>query len=271
MKINHIKTIDDFEKWLSENHWFADGRLQAYDPFPLLPSSPSPSEATIELAYQIKGNYKAYSKAVYRVFKLNLKGLKEYHIPEEGSLIPDHCMEGVELIESNQHIGFTLDVPLNFTIVCSEIIIEQLPDLIETVKPWLSDREVYAEVSERTLPKPEDWINLFKQKGHDVVWHIYSCESKDVNEVPVEKYEGWYLQTKTDLNLHHQGIFFFSCKNEKHGFRIQIQNQGASKELWHSAMIILGEFNNVEIHSGNCEFTGQKWLDNLNQQTRHNK
>ena len=264
----HIKTKYDFEKWLSENHWFADGRLQATEPLPSLPGHSVASEATIELAYQIKGNYKANSKAVYRVFKLYLKGIEEYHIPEKESLIPEHCMEGVELIELDDNIGFTLDVPLNFTIVCSEIIVEQLPDLIETVKPWLSEREIFARIIGESMLSPKDWVSLFMKKGHDVVWHIYSGEPKNVNEVPMDNYEGWYLQVKSDLDIKLQGIFFFSCKTEENGFRFQIQNQGASKELWHSAKTIIGKFNNVEVRCGNCEFTGPEWIETLIQQEK---
>ena len=62
------------------------------------------------------------------------------------------------------------------------------------------------------------------------------------------------------MDLKHQGIFFFACKTEENGFRIQIQNQGASEELWHSAKTIIGEYNDVEVQCGNCEFTGPEWI-----------
>jgi len=146
MRKTRIKTKDGFEKWLSKNYWFQDGRVQSPDPFPLPSEYPVPAEATIELAYQIKGNYKAYSTAVYKIYRLHLKDLEGYHYPAKESFSPDHCMEGVELLDSKNNISFTLDAPLIFTISCSEIIVEQLPDLIETVGPWLSEREINAKV-----------------------------------------------------------------------------------------------------------------------------
>ncbi|MCG8352313.1 MAG: hypothetical protein MI924_31495 [Chloroflexales bacterium] len=33
-------------------------------------------------------------------------------------------------------------------------------------------------------------------------------------------------------------------------------------------MIILGQFRDVEVHCGNCEFNGTEWLEHLNKQDR---
>ena len=47
------------------------------------------------------------------------------------------------------------------------------------------------------------------------------------------------------------------------GFSIQIENMGASKALWKATQSIIGELGDVQIHCGNCKFTGDEWLEVL--------
>lgn len=260
MTVLTINTRKEFDEWLTKNASFSDARVLSLSPIPEHDSSSVPSEVTVELAYQIEGNYKAHSIRVSRVFRIRATNIEEYRLAADGTVSSEHWSEGIEPFESDCPIAFKLDVPSLLTLCCSEIYVEELPNLTETVAPWLSDREVFAKVPALSVPTPAEWQTRFKGLDQDVVWHIYGCAPKKTAEVPSTNYEGWFLQTQEEMNENQQGIFFFACKPNGDGFQVQIQNHGASKSLWQAAMSVLAAFDGVEIHSGNCEFSGGEFL-----------
>ena len=260
-----IDTPAKFEQWLTENGWFEDARILSIAPLPKSEQDSLPSTVTVELAYQIKGNHKAHSTRVSRAFRLVANDINEYHMSGDGSFTPEHWSEGIEILESDSVIAFKIDVPAILTLRCGVVTVEALPNLIETVKPWLSDREVYAKILSATLPTPAEWVNMFERFNQNVSWHIYGGESRPHSEVPQSNYEGWFLQIPEALDEKHQGVFFFACKPNGDGFRVQVKNHGASESLWHATMVILGQFKDVEVRCGNCEFHGAEWLEQLAQ------
>ena len=263
-----IDTKTKFEQWLNENGWFEDARILSMTPLPKSERDSLPSTITVELAYQIEGNYKANSTRVSRAFRLVAKDIYEYHLAHGGAYSPEHWSGGIDIIETENTIAFRIDVPAMLTLRCNLVCVEELPNLIETVQAWVSDRDVFARSPSVKMPSPADWVNLFRKHSQNVAWHIYGGEPKPFAEVPRDNYEGWFLQNPAALDKTHQGIFFFACRPEDNGFRMHIENHGASETLWHTAMIILGQFKNVEVHCGNCEFHGGEWLEQINKKDR---
>lgn len=256
MNVLTIDTSKQFEDWLTDNGGFADSRILSLSPLPGPDSSILPSAATIELACQIDGNFKAHSKRVSQVIRIRATNIAHYSLSAGAVVSPEHWSEGMEAIESASPVAFEIDVPSRLSLHCSEISVEELPNLIETVTPWLSDREIFAKVPRTLMPTPSQWQTSFHALDQHVEWHIYRSQPEPTTKVPIGSYEGWFLQVPGDLDDAHQGVFFFSCRPEGQGFRVALQNQGASTALWQCAMRVLTEFDSVEISCGNCEFSG---------------
>jgi hypothetical protein len=254
-----LHSRQEFESWLCENGSLHDCRILRLDPPPGSDEVPPPARAIIVLAYQIEGNYRANSRSVSKVFRLVLDGPRQYSLPSGGLHRADHCSEGIEILgEGTGPIAFEIDVPALLTVVCPNVIIEQLPDLIETVKPWLSEREIFLTARTTPMPTPNRWVELFEKQGQQVAWHIYGEKPKERGNIPAD-YQGWFLQFPAVLDQQHQGISFIHCRPTDAGFSVHIENHGASPSLWLAAKRILGEFTDAEIHCGNCEFTAEEW------------
>src|SRR5262245_29261108 len=96
------------------------------------------------LAYQIEGDYTAHSIRVLRAYRLVTLRVHEYHLITEWTTISsEHCSEGIDALDSEGTIAFSIDLPAILTVRCEEVTIEKLPNIVETVKPYLSDGEVY--------------------------------------------------------------------------------------------------------------------------------
>ena len=258
-----VKTNKQFEDWLVEHNWLTDCRILLADPEPTATTSP-PKTITLEVAYQIAGNYRAYSSRTSRVFRIRPTGVLRYELSGSNSTSPNHWSEGLELVESRSCVSFQIDTPGIMTLHCNSLTIEELPNLVETVEPWISDREIFATVTGAELPTPEQWLSLFKDHDQDVNWHMYKSEPRDVGSITTSDYVGWFVQTSEGLDEQHQGVFFSECKPTNDGFRIALQNAGASDILWRALAEIVGEFRGVRIACGNCEFDGSEWLEYLN-------
>lgn len=258
-----LETSAQFEAWLDEHRWFQDCRVLSVEPRPVAENAELPFTVHIQLAYQIDGNYLAHSIRVSRRFNIAAIGVRQYSLSEEGAISLDHCSNGIDVVEAEEAIAFCIDTPAILTVRCEQVSVEELPNLTEIVKPWLSDREVYACVPAGKLPTPAEWIALFSRYGEQVAWHIYGENPRATGEVPETDYRGWFLQDPTCLDDSHQGLFFFACRPEHHGFSLQIVNHGTSEHLWHVAKTILGQFKDVEIRCGNCLFSGPEWVKQL--------
>jgi hypothetical protein len=260
--VHTVGNNDELAEWLSSHGEFEDGCVLALDPMPSTEGLP-PTVAKIDLAYLIEGNYKAHSRAVYRAFRLTADGLSEYSLAADGGFYPDNCIMGVELLDASQGVAFLIEVPARMIVRCAKLNVVQLPDLVVTVKPWVSEREVYAEVPTTPIPSPQEWVRLFQQSGVAVSWHIYGESATECSEVPQKDYQGWFLQASSEPDKTRQGVFFFSCRPQGNGFRVHIQNSAASASLWRAAKIVLGGFRNATVHCGNCEFSSSEWMSRL--------
>jgi len=258
----NISSAKALQEWLKGNDWFQDSRVLELNPRPESSLNPMPSEVTIDIASYAGGDHNENSKRMWRVFRLRATGIDEYRLEAGGTISEEHWSEGVEILDSQSPISLRFDLPGALTLRCAQITVEERPQFVETVKPWLSDWEVSARISSGSVPTPKEWLGLFKRHNQSPSWRTYGSESRPAHNVPEKDYEGWFLQAP-DGQQERQGIFFFSCKPQAQGFSVHLQNQGASRVLWRAAMNILGEFKDVEIKCGNRKFSGTDWLAEL--------
>ncbi len=78
------------------------------------------------------------------------EGLQKYSEDTDIDWSADHCMEGIELKESN-HILFSIDTPKIIQVECERITVSESKDVVEIVKPWLSDTEIFVNVKSPNL------------------------------------------------------------------------------------------------------------------------
>lgn len=245
-------TSSDFGKWLESNFWFQDGYLLDYK------VEDSKSTIYLKLAYQIKGTYEANTERTLRVFSVKAEGVSSNTALEEGEWSKDHCMEGLDLKDS-RIILFALDVPKPIEIECSSVTINQEPDKIKLVKPWLSETEIFITVQGEKPPTPAEWLQWFSEQGHCLGWRYYSGELKEASDIPQQEYDGWYLQAVDLIPKTSQGLFFRHCKDNGNSFDISLQRTELSDDIWSTLKEVILRFKNIEIRSGNCKFSNEQW------------
>ncbi|NQY65620.1 MAG: hypothetical protein HRT38_18305 [Alteromonadaceae bacterium] len=243
----------DFSIWLDENHWFEHGYCLEFS------RHENSNSLLLKLAYQIEGSYEAYTERRLRVFSIKAEGIKGYSKSSEEHWSADHCMDGFELNDDGNPIKFSIDIPQIINVECERIIVSESEEVVDTVKPWLSDTEIFVTVGSEELPNPNDWLLWLNEFGHDLGWRYYTGELKDVACVPVQSYDGWYLQEKRLISKSTQGLFFRHCKKETNGFSLSCQSNELNSIVWHSFKKLLLRFNSIEIHCGNCKFINEQW------------
>ena len=211
-----IRTIEELDRWLEENCWFEDGYVLSLWPKPSPSGNQPPSRATLQLAYQVSGGWEAGDTRILRVFGVEAIGVREWSTNTPDSYLPDHCMEGIERIETGEGLGLIFDVPGPVSLICSELVIERQPDRTEPIKPRPSDREFSAIVPSRTRPSPTEWIEWLRRLGLEAVWRRYGGEAEPASQVP-DDYTGWLLQTPKRIGESQAGLFFFHCGPNQNG------------------------------------------------------
>jgi hypothetical protein len=141
-----ISTIEELDRWLDENCWFEDGHVLSLWPEPSVAGNRLPSSVNLQLAYQIAGGWEAGGSRVLRVFGLEAIGVREWSLNTFDSYEPDHCMDGIDRIDTEEGLGLILDVPGRLSLMCSELLIESQFELNEQIKPSISDHEFSATI-----------------------------------------------------------------------------------------------------------------------------
>jgi len=95
-----ISTLQELDKWLEENCWFEDGHVLSLWPEPSPAGHRSPCGVRLQLAHQVAGGWEAGGTRILRVFGVEANGVREWSISTPESYQPDHCMEGIERIET---------------------------------------------------------------------------------------------------------------------------------------------------------------------------
>ncbi len=247
-----FESNSDFSEWLDSNYWFQDGYLLDYK------LDETKSTINLLLAYQINGTYEANTERTLRVFSVKAEGVSNFTVLKGGEWSPDHCMEGLDIKDSNL-VSFTLDVPKPIEIECRRVVVWEEPNKIEVVKPWLSETELFIYVHGESLPTPTEWLRWFKEADHDLGWRYYSGDLKAPDIVPEQSYDGWFLQVVSRIPETSQGLFFRHCKHDGSSFDVAFQRSELSDDVWNSLKEIVLKFQDIEIHSGNCKFNNKQW------------
>ena len=186
-----IETQAEFEAWLDSNFWLHDVVINSLEPHPKTVSDnrEPPNSVKLMCALQIDGSYRAGETQRIRNIEIIAQEVKSYFIDwEEGFVAGNYC-EGIELMEVEQGLSFTLDVPgilgvadlryehKNFRTIfrylerflhplnqqrrilqvsCASLDILQHPDREEIIQPWFSSTDFSAHAVLQRLPTPED-------------------------------------------------------------------------------------------------------------------
>jgi hypothetical protein len=263
-----IETQTEFEAWLESNFWLHDVLINALEPYPRTTSENGgelPSQVKLVGTLQVGGSYRAGETRWMRDIEIVVQGIKSYCIDWEEGFIAGNCCQGIELIEVEQGLGFTLDVPGILQVVCTSIEALQYPDREELVEPWFSSDDFFANAILQTVPTPEDWMNHFHKQGWDVVWRYYYSDEQALDRVPVD-YTGWFVQLRSRLDENPQGLFFRHCQLEGERFSLSLRNYDpALQGLWIEAGKYVATFPEVSISCGNTTMNQVEWLAHLAQ------
>ncbi|MFS1514409.1 hypothetical protein VQL36_18565 [Chengkuizengella sp. SCS-71B] len=186
------------------------------------------------------------------------KGVKDFHDHFQHI---DHCVEGVVPIKLSVGIGIEFDLPEMVQLHCEALYIDK-PIYIRTItKPWVSEKYLFANVKNTILPKSFAWIKLLELKGFKTSWRYGGSEIKLPEQVPYPDYSGWFLQETNKVKDTEFGVFIENVKVENNGFYIAINRYESEINLWLAVTKVIAELPNVQIETGNCEFTGEQWIN----------
>ncbi|MGA7698961.1 MAG: hypothetical protein WCB27_05105 [Thermoguttaceae bacterium] len=260
MKTQLITSKPQLEAWLSENGMFEDSMVLVLDP---MPSEQSTTPCSVILELALGGWGEAGQLRTIQVSRVTASGVKQWSLQPIAAFDPDNCVQGVDLFDSGDDLGITLDVPGELRLVCTELEICQ-NERKQKIEPWLDNCSMSAQTTTQPYPLPSDWIEWFKAHGQEVVWRCYGGESVPEGKVPRDS-TGWFLQSPERLSSSNGGLFFYTCRVTGGEFLVNLQNSGVSDALWTAARRVLAMIPSVSILCGNCRFSKDSWLRHLNE------
>ena len=259
-----IESREDFLAWLDDHGDFVDCRLLRADPPPTDGDGTLPASVSLDFGCYIEGGHEAHATRIFRVIRLTASGVREYRIAPGGTLLPENFCEHIDVCDSDSAVALQIDAPSRLWLCSDRAIVEELPRLIETVAPWLSDREVFVTIAHASLPSPVEWIERFARAGVDVAWRTYGGPAKDAREFLSNDVEGWFLQRPESIEDASQGLFFAHARPKGDGFEMHLLNSDASNELWRAAIRVVTQFESIQVRCGNCEFdSAAEWLEQM--------
>lgn len=190
--------------------------------------------------------------------------VREVTLIAEGSTAPDAidfaagvCTDGLDL--GAEGLSFRIDIPAPIEIVCEALRIEVGPARDERVRPWLSDRSVWATIPGMGVPPAGHWIAAFAAQGVPVCWRYLGSEGRAAPHDPLD-YEGWYLQRPERVGATTGGLFFSVCRSLGGALSLSWDFDG-DVALSAAAKRVLASFDGAEVHCGNCRFEPAEWRD----------
>lgn len=246
-----VHKFKDLDKWLSDNFYFEDGHVLAINKNPL----------EIIVGYDVKSNYQANSERHILSFKIIPSRIIEWSFNEEIiTLGSDNYIECIEAIEVENGVCLEFSTPTIIRLVTDNIFIEEQKIIKTTLKPWTSETEIYLTTDLTEIPRPEFWKDKLSKYGHEILFRYYSGDERQPTEVPYPDYQGYYIQLADRINLTQEGIFLKHLKVENGKLSLSFENKDEDLgNVWNDLTIVLADFPNAKINSGNCEFTGTNW------------
>lgn len=254
MKIT-VNKFNELDKWLSDNFYFEDGHVLTVKDNPL----------EIIVGYNVKATYKANSERHILSFKLIPNEIIEWTFDGEFINTGDNSyIEGIEAIEVKNGVCLEFSTPATFRIVTDSFIIQEQELLKTTFKPWTSQTEMHLTTELSEIPRPEFWKEKLSKYGHEILFRYYASDEKQPSQVPYPDYQGYYIQLVDKIDSTQEGIFLKHLKVENGKLSLSFENKDEElKNVWDDLTLILADFPNAKINSGNCEFTGVEWKQYL--------
>ena len=250
----NIENRTKLEEWLDQNYWFEDGFISEIND--------SKSGLEIVVGYQTVGTYVAGEKQELKEFSLKPIGLTNWtYIKEQFSPTKESCINGIDLSEKG--IGLKFDTESVFELNCESIEISE-PKITQTyTKPWISNCEIYITTIEKEVPTANYWIEKLEEYDFKTGFRYFASELIQSEKVPYPDYSGYFIQTLNKISETQKGLFFKFIGLENGELRIGIENGDENKELFNSIQLIVSNWKNTTINSGNVKFTGEEFNEFL--------
>lgn len=246
-----VNTFEDLDKWLSDNFYFEEGHILAVKENPL----------EIIVGYDVHVNYKANSERHILTFKIIPSKIYEWTFDKDVINVgPENYIDCIEAIEVENGICLDFSTPATFRLVANSLEIEELELLKTTFKPWVSETQLFLTTDLTVIPKPEFWKEELRKYGHEILFRYYEGVERQPGQVPYPDYQGYYIQLANRISSTQEGIFLKHLNFENGKLSLSFENKDEEiKKVWDDLTLILADFPNAKINSGNCEFTGTKW------------
>lgn len=250
----NINNRTKLEEWLDQNYWFEEGFISEIND--------SKNELEIVVGYQTVGTFIAGEKQELKEFCLKPIGLTNWtYKKEQFSPTKESCINGIDLTEKG--IGLKFDTRSVFELTCESIEINE-PKITQTyTKPWISNREIYITTTEKEVPTASYWIEKLGEYDLKIGFRYFESKLIQTEKVPYPDYSGYFIQTLNKINETQKGLFFKFISLENGELRIGIENGDENKELFKTIQVIVSDWTNTSINSGNVEFTGKEFKDFL--------
>lgn len=250
-----IYTFNDLDEWLSDNFYFEDGHILSIKENPL----------EIIIGYNVKASYKANSERHILSFKIIPSKIMEWIYDKDVVNIgADNYIEYIEASKIENRLCLDFFTPTLIRLVTDSFIIKE-QELIKTIfKPWVSETDFFMIADFPEIPRLEFWKEKLSKYGHKILFRYYAGEKRYPNQVPYPDYQGYYIQLEDRISSTQEGIFLKSINIENGKLSLNFTNKDEElKNVWNDLTIILSDFPNAKINSGNCEFTGAEWKNFL--------
>ena len=251
MNINNRKNL---EEWLDQNHWFEDGFISEINELN--------NGLEIVVGYQTSGTYVAGEKREIKEFSIKPIGLKNWsYKKEQFTPSKDISINGIDLPANG--IGLKFSTPSQFELICESLEISEAKITQTYTKPWVSNREFFITAISKEVPTPRFWVEQFEKHSLEIGFRYYSSELIQTEKVPYPDYSGYYIQTIKEISKTDRGLLI-KFVNFKNGELIMgIENQEENEELFKTFQLIVSNWDNSIINSGNVEFAGAEFKEFL--------
>lgn len=260
--MKRIESAEELEQLFDEFAWFQDGSCPSLAPPPN--SANTPQQVELVLRDMGTGGINAGDLRTYMTLRLVGTGVREWSFTGEAfHHAAEHCMEGVDTIDTSAGFGLTVDVPTLVRLVADVVEYERLPEVTEANPPWTIDREFSVTARRADRPSPAEWVTALATQGVDVAWRVYGGPAHPTERVPTD-YTGWFLERLSRLDEHDGGVFMAYTGERAPWVAVVLERYGADDDLWLAARRTVAHmFPDGEFRSGNCRFTAAQWMDQL--------
>jgi hypothetical protein len=248
-----ISDRNKLESWLDQNNWFEDGFISKIEQ--------DSNGLIITVGFQIKGTYVAGEPMTIKEFDLKPKRIKNWTFADSGFRPSyDWCIERLDLIENDFGIRFETQNVFNLT--CDSIDISEPREFETLTKPWLSEREIFISATVDSIPKPDFWINLYKQYFKNIGFRVHGDLIKETNKIPYPDYSGFFIQRPDRINENDKGILIKSIAQNGKYLNISFELYDTElKTEWNVLYRIISNFDGLKVNCGNVSFNQNEWLD----------